>query len=156
MRFALSPRLAPSRRYLALRAADRFYDARGRYPGSGAGGADAAALAADADAVWAELEALLTRNGLTPDPAAGKSPDDAEMTPADAAAPDGDGVLVPVSRDHAVEVTRYGAAELHNIAAIVGGVASQEAVKLITHQYVPINHTWLYNGISSLAAVLEV
>ena len=63
---------------------------------------------------------------------------------------------VPVSRDHAVEVTRYGAAELHNIAAIVGGVASQEAVKLITHQYVPINHTWLYNGISSLAAVLEV
>ena len=78
------------------------------------------------------------------------------MTPADAAAPDGDGVLVPVSRDHAVEVTRYGAAELHNIAAIVGGVASQEAVKLITHQYVPINHTWLYNGISSLAAVLEV
>ena len=38
----------------------------------------------------------------------------------------------------------------------MGGVASQEAVKLITHQYVPINHTWLYNGISSLAAVLEV
>jgi len=43
---------------------------------------------------------------------------------------------------------RFGAAELHNIAAFMGGVGSQEVIKLITHQFVPVNNTFLYNGIN--------
>lgn len=55
----------------------------------------------------------------------------------------------------AAELTRYGNAELHVIASIVGGVASQEAVKLITGQYTPLNNTYVYNGIASVGAVYQ-
>lgn len=56
----------------------------------------------------------------------------------------------------AQELTRYGNAEIHNVASIVGGVASQEVVKIITGQYVPLNHTYIYNGISSVGAVYKI
>jgi amyloid beta precursor protein binding protein 1 len=36
-----------------------------------------------------------------------------------------------------------------NIAAVVGGIAAQEAVKLITKQYEPLDHTYFFNGISA-------
>jgi NEDD8-activating enzyme E1 regulatory subunit len=45
---------------------------------------------------------------------------------------------------------RYGAAELHNIAAILGGIGSQEAVKVLTQQYVPLTNTFVYNGVASV------
>ena len=64
-----------------------------------------------------------------------------------------DGTL---SDAHAREIARYGAAELHCIAAVVGGVASQEAVKIIAKQYAPINHTYIYNGIAATAAVMAI
>jgi NEDD8-activating enzyme E1 regulatory subunit len=38
----------------------------------------------------------------------------------------------------------------------VGGVASQEAVKLITGQYVPMNNTYFYNGIACTAGVYKL
>lgn len=55
----------------------------------------------------------------------------------------------------ATELTRYANAEIHTIASIVGGVASQEAVKLITGQYTPLNNTYVYNGIASVGAVYQ-
>jgi len=55
----------------------------------------------------------------------------------------------------AQELARYGQAEIHTIASLVGGVASQEAVKIITGQYVPFNNTYIYNGIASVAATYE-
>lgn len=60
------------------------------------------------------------------------------------------------SSDYAAELTRYGNAELHTVASVVGGVASQEAVKLITGQYVPLNNTYIYNGIASTGAVYKL
>lgn len=45
------------------------------------------------------------------------------------------------------ELARYGASELHSISAFIGGCCAQEAIKLITHQYVPIDNVLLYNGI---------
>jgi len=56
----------------------------------------------------------------------------------------------------AAELVRFGDCELHSIAAILGGVASQEAIKLITHQYTPINNTYIYSGISSSSQVIEI
>ncbi|KAL3904058.1 MAG: hypothetical protein SGILL_010213, partial [Bacillariaceae sp.] len=53
------------------------------------------------------------------------------------------------------ELTRYGNAELHGVASVVGGVASQEAVKLITGQYVPVDNTYIYNGIVSVGGVYK-
>lgn len=56
----------------------------------------------------------------------------------------------------AAELVRYANAEIHNIASVLGGVASQEAVKVITGQYIPINNTYVYNGIVSSGAVYQM
>eukprot|EP00980_Cylindrotheca_fusiformis_P000374 scaffold91_cov127-Cylindrotheca_fusiformis.AAC.34 len=53
------------------------------------------------------------------------------------------------------EMTRYANAEVHTTASVVGGVASQEAVKIITGQYTPLNNTYVFNGIVSVAGVYK-
>lgn len=50
------------------------------------------------------------------------------------------------------EVCRYGGAELHSISAILGGCAAHETIKLITHQYKPLNNTFIYDAITSNSA----
>ncbi|KAF2396535.1 hypothetical protein EJ06DRAFT_499738 [Trichodelitschia bisporula] len=52
------------------------------------------------------------------------------------------------------ELTRAGGAELHNIAALGGGLVAQEVIKAITRQYVPIDNTCLFDGVRSLSSVL--
>ncbi len=54
------------------------------------------------------------------------------------------------------ELCRYGGSELHSIAAFVGGYCAQEAIKLITHQYVPIDNTLIYNGIQQSTNVFKI
>lgn len=54
------------------------------------------------------------------------------------------------------EVARSGNGELHNIASLMGGVASQETIKLITRQYVPANNTILFDGVKSVIEVYEL
>jgi len=46
------------------------------------------------------------------------------------------------------EICRYGGCELHSISAFIGGCAAHEAIKLMTGQYVPINNTFVYNGLT--------
>jgi amyloid beta precursor protein binding protein 1 len=46
--------------------------------------------------------------------------------------------------------------ELHNIAALMGGIAAQEAVKIISHQYIPAENTILYDGVYSKTACLKL
>lgn len=55
-----------------------------------------------------------------------------------------------------LELCRYGGAELHNIAAVIGGVVSQEAIKLVTHRFIPLENTFVYNGINSTGAKFNV
>lgn len=58
-------------------------------------------------------------------------------------------------RDEQVaEFCRYAGGEVHSVAAFIGGVAAQEAIKLVTHQFVPVNHTLLYNAASSSTITL--
>lgn len=59
------------------------------------------------------------------------------------------------SHDYAMELCRYANAEIHNVASVIGGVASQEAVKIITGQYTPINQTYVFNGIASIAGTYQ-
>lgn len=48
-----------------------------------------------------------------------------------------------------LEVDRYcNSVELHAVSAVVGSVAAQEAVKLLTKQFVPINNSFVFNGIN--------
>jgi amyloid beta precursor protein binding protein 1 len=51
---------------------------------------------------------------------------------------------------------RYGDCKLHMIAGQMGGIASQEAVKLLTKQFVPINNTLVLNGLTGEAAVYQI
>jgi amyloid beta precursor protein binding protein 1 len=61
-----------------------------------------------------------------------------------------------LTKDHAKEIVRYGGGELHTISALIGGVSAQEAVKIITHQYIPLNNTFIYNGIVGCADTYEL
>lgn len=61
-----------------------------------------------------------------------------------------------ITDNHALEMTRSCQVELHNIAALMGGIAAQEAIKLITHQFEPLNHTYVFNGISGEAATYQL
>ncbi|PON83835.1 NEDD8-activating enzyme E1 regulatory subunit APP-BP [Trema orientale] len=52
------------------------------------------------------------------------------------------------------EMCRFGAAELHAVAAFIGGIASQEVIKLITRQFVPMSGTFIFNGIDHKSQLL--
>ncbi|KAL2920288.1 hypothetical protein HK105_200361 [Polyrhizophydium stewartii] len=91
-------------------------------------GTDAALLVEDADKVAAVVADLRSENGLP-------------------------STVVPDS--HITELVRAGGCELHNIAAIMGGIVSQEVIKLLTHQYVPANHTVVFNGVPSSSSVYQ-
>ena len=128
--------------YLALRAADRFHAKTSRYPGEGDGSKDN--IERDAESVWLEMQAIcehLTSDNVTDGM-------EEEYVPPN--------IKDRLTRDHALEITRVGAAELHNIAALVGGVAAQEIVKLVTHQYIPMNNTYVFNGIAGVGATYDL
>ena len=118
---------APVCWYAGLRAVDRFYVKQGRYPGL-----DESSLAADASLLADELRAFVQEAG------AAEAMNEALM---DA---------------HAQELARFGASELHAVASVVGGVASQEAVKVIARQYEPVDHTYVFNGIAGVGGVVAV
>lgn len=65
------------------------------------------------------------------------------------------GTTLAVRDDLVFEMCRYGAAELHPVASIIGGVASQEVIKLVTGQFVPLNNTYIYNGLNGTGVVAE-
>ncbi|KFX95590.1 hypothetical protein V490_03764 [Pseudogymnoascus sp. VKM F-3557] len=51
----------------------------------------------------------------------------------------------------ATEVARAKGGELHNIAALTGGMVAQEVIKIITKQYIPIDNTCVFDGVVSRA-----
>ena len=54
------------------------------------------------------------------------------------------------------EILRYGRSKLHCVSSFLGGVASQEACKLVMSQYLPMSHTFVYDGIHGRGAVFKV
>ncbi|KAF2451216.1 hypothetical protein P171DRAFT_400564 [Karstenula rhodostoma CBS 690.94] len=54
------------------------------------------------------------------------------------------------------ELVRAGGGELHNIAALTGGMVSQEVIKVITEQYVPVDNTCVFDGVRSKSSVFKV
>jgi hypothetical protein len=51
---------------------------------------------------------------------------------------------------------RFGGAEIHTVAAFLGGVAAQEGLKIILRQFIPVNNTMIYNGIHARQSALEL
>jgi amyloid beta precursor protein binding protein 1 len=58
--------------------------------------------------------------------------------------------------DAAAEVARAKGGELHTISALTGGMVSQEVIKIITKQYVPIDNTCIFDGITSRTQILRI
>lgn len=61
-----------------------------------------------------------------------------------------------VGDDLVYEICRYGAAEVHSVASVVGGVGAQEVIKLVTGQFVPLNNTFMYSGLNGTCATAEL
>nr|XP_023646651.1 NEDD8-activating enzyme E1 regulatory subunit isoform X2 [Paramormyrops kingsleyae] len=66
------------------------------------------------------------------------------------------GLNVNVKDDYIHEFCRYGASEPHTVASFLGGCAAQEAIKIITHQFVPFNNTFIYNAMSQTSATFQL
>ncbi|KAK3871146.1 hypothetical protein Pcinc_023708 [Petrolisthes cinctipes] len=63
----------------------------------------------------------------------------------------------PIIKDDFIhEMCRYGAAEVHSVAAYMGGCAAQEVIKVVTGQYVPVNHTHIYSAITATSATFSL
>lgn len=54
------------------------------------------------------------------------------------------------------EVARAAGGELHNIAALTGGMVAQEVIKIVTKQYIPADNTVVYDGIGGRVQVLRL
>ena len=54
------------------------------------------------------------------------------------------------------ELARANGAELHNISALTGGMVAQEAIKVLTKQYVPVDNICVFDGIQSKTGVYRL
>lgn len=66
------------------------------------------------------------------------------------------GISQNIKDEYVHEFCRYGACELHSVAAYIGGAAAQEVIKVITSQFVPINNTYIYNGMKQTSLTIEL
>jgi len=110
--------------YFLLRAVDRFWADKGRFPGW-----QDDQVQSDISILKGYVVGLLSELGLN---------------------------ATAVSDKAVHEMCRFGASELHNIAALLGGVVSQEVIKVLTHQWVPLNNTLIYNGMNSTTTVFDL
>ena len=62
----------------------------------------------------------------------------------------------PMLDDLVSEFCRWGGSEMHNISSVMGGIASQEAIKAVTHQYIPLDNTFIFNGTNGTTATLQL
>ncbi|KAE9371727.1 hypothetical protein N431DRAFT_492040 [Stipitochalara longipes BDJ] len=67
-----------------------------------------------------------------------------------------DAASTPRIIEAAEEVARANGGELHNISALTGGMVAQEVIKIITKQYIPIDNTCIFDGITSRTQVLRI
>lgn len=61
-----------------------------------------------------------------------------------------------ISDDYIIEFCRYGGKEIHSVSAFIGGTAAQEIIKLITHQFVPLDNTLIYHAGSCKTTTLKL
>ncbi|KAJ5066886.1 nedd8-activating enzyme e1 regulatory subunit [Anaeramoeba ignava] len=67
------------------------------------------------------------------------------------------GLPETVVRDaESTEFCRYGNCELHNIAAIIGGITAQESIKLLTSQLPSLDNTFIFNGTQCSGLKLKI
>ncbi|MBW0487074.1 hypothetical protein O181_026789 [Austropuccinia psidii MF-1] len=119
--------------YLALKACAQFRSMNnGRYPGAIRGQEQA-----DFDSLQQLLTTYLNKHGWT--------------QPLD------QGTQLPLKLEKSLkEIVNSAGAELPQMSALVGGMAAQEALKVITKQYIPLNGTCIIDAIKSCTSVLNL
>ncbi|EFO21305.1 hypothetical protein LOAG_07183 [Loa loa] len=111
------PEISPAVWYILLRAIDRFHSEKSRFPGT-----NGVPCTIDAYDLKARVVDLITE------------------------VEDRSKILEKIPQIAIDEMCRYGASELHVIASLIGGITAQEVIKLITHQYIPLNNTFVFDG----------
>lgn len=159
---AEDPPQSPFLWYFAIRAGQAFYDKHNRWPGSPCD-ASVEEIERDIDEVWQLIRSSVFSGGEKEfgswhEKLVQSIIGNAECHDSD----DIDGNSAQhvrnqevLTRDHAREIVRFGGCEIHSISALMGGIAGQEITKLLTHQFVPINHTYIYNGIAGWGSTYE-
>ncbi|KAJ2962023.1 hypothetical protein NQZ79_g2820 [Umbelopsis isabellina] len=59
-------------------------------------------------------------------------------------------------RTYVVNFVRYNGSELPNIASLMGGLVAQEVIKVITRQYIPIDNTCIYDGMTATTSTYDL
>jgi len=114
--------------YVVLRSADRFREIHGHWPG-GLCGDDERSLSEEAAALSDVMQDIIkTYNQES----------------------------LVIDSKYIEEVTRFGGCELHTISSVMGGVAAQEVVKLLTKQYAPVTNTMIYDGLNGKMQVFQL
>lgn len=54
------------------------------------------------------------------------------------------------------EICRFGGSQIHSICSYMGGVAAQEIIKFVTHQWEPFVNTFVYDGITGSSGSFEI
>lgn len=123
-------RVCPLTWLILIKATDNFYNGKKRFPGT-----NGVPQHIDAEDLARRVEQLFndTKNAELVSKAK---------------------TLIPIEVVN--EICRYGASEPHVIASILGGIVSQEAIKLATHQYVPVDNTFIYDGHKQSAETIRL
>nr|CAG8454704.1 3211_t:CDS:10 [Entrophospora candida] len=118
--------------YILIRAINRFYEIHNRYP--------------DAETFFIEIDSSEYTEQA-------RSEFDSLKTIVIDLLRECDITNIPDHLDNYIhEICRAGGSELPNIAALLGGLVSQEIIKLITHQYIPMENTSIFDGTKSTAS----
>lgn len=54
------------------------------------------------------------------------------------------------------EMLRANGKELHNISAIMGGIAAQEVIKIVTNHYIPLDNCCVFDGVKGEAYTIKI
>ena len=114
--------------YLLMRASDQFLEMHGRRPGE---------TVEVSEPVWEE-DILTLRMLVT------KVVADLGLPPSS------------VSEELVVDFCRCAAGEIHCTAAVMGGMAAQESIKVVMQQFVPVVGTLVYDGSRSSTATCNL
>jgi len=61
-----------------------------------------------------------------------------------------------VEEKYLAEIVRVAGSRIHTVSAFLGGVASQEAIKMMIAQYTVMNNVFVYDGIHGKGQSLTV
>ncbi|TKR78323.1 hypothetical protein L596_019146 [Steinernema carpocapsae] len=145
----------PKTWYVLLKAADRFYVEKNRYPGT-----NDVPIDIDKTDLNRRLQGIIVNsqqnhtNSSDPKHETMECSFTGNVENKDSSLVKRASTLFPMIAVE--EVCRYGASEPHILASLIGGAVAQEAIKLVTHQNVPLDNTLVFDGHSQKSESFKI